>query len=225
MGALTLKPSAYQARPWELNRLETFNHLEGTGNLVLHLRGPRVVRVTQPGWMKDRVRFLYDGLRRQRLTQPHRAGQPLPWPTALVHLVDLLHGGDLKFRVDPEGVHFFWLLRGYNFFRDGRGPIRVIPVDANHRGSLYVGGFGLKAVESTSLVLPGCLTWEEEGLLTPPAGGVPFFLGGALLPQVFGAPSRGYRWKVLAHPDDGYPREGQRALFQVSPLQGLLPGW
>lgn len=223
MGALTLKPLAYQARPWELTRVDVFNHYDGVGSLVLHLRGSRVMRVSQPtGWMRDRLRFAYDGLRRQRLTAPYVRGEPTNWSVGITLLVTLLGGRRFTFRVDPEGVHFFWLLRGYNLFRDPRGTPRVVSIDSNYEGDLYHGAFGLKGAERSSLTLPGCLTLEEEEVLTSPTGAVAFFLLGCLLPQLLGNPTGGYRWGDLVTPAVDHPRGTQRALFQVSPLQGLL---
>ena len=225
MGALTLKPSAYQARPWELSRLEVFNHYEGTGTLVFHLRGSRVIRVSQPGWMRDRIRFLYDGLKRQRLTQVYHRGHPVGWSTGLTYWLTLLGGGNYSFRVDPEGVYFFWLQRGYNFFRDGRLATRVAAVDTLVESQIFHGGFGLKPVELCWLALPGCLTPEEENVLTSPVGSASYFLTAGVLFQLFRA-GENYHWGGLTTPGVDHPRGVNRSLFQVSPLQRLLsPEW
>jgi hypothetical protein len=225
MGALTLKPSAYQARPWELTGVELFNHYEGVGTLTFHLRGTRVVRVGQSGWMRDRIRFLYDGLKRQRLTRPHHRGSPVGWSLGVTLWVTLVAGRDPSFRVDPEGVHFYWLLRGYNLLRDPRGGPVGVTVDTPVGGDLYHGGFGLKPVESAELTLPGWLTPEEEGLLGGPTGGVSSFLFAGVTAQLWGTPPGGFTWGGFTTPGENLPREGNRALFQVSPLQRLLPGW
>jgi len=174
--------------------------------------------------MRDRLRFAYDGLRRQRLTTPYVRGEPTSWSVGVTLLATLLGGRHFTFRVDPEGVHFFWLLRGYNLFRDPRGTSRVVSIDSNYEGDLYHGAFGLKGAEKSGLTLPGCLTLEEEQVLSPPTGAVTFFLTGCLLPQLLPGFSRssGYRWGDLSTPGVDHPREAQRALFQVSPLQGLL---
>lgn len=224
MGALTLKPSAYQARPWELTRIEVFNHYDGVGTLVFHLRGSRVIRVGQSGWMRDRIRFLYDGLKRQRLTRPYYLGYPVGWSTGVTHWLSLLPGGYYSFLVDPEVVHFFWLLRGYNFFGDGRGTPVGVAVDTPVGGSFFHGGFGLKTVESSVLSLPGCFTHEEEGLLESPRGSVSYFLLLGVIFQLF-RKDHPYRWSAGVTPGVDHPRQPNRSLFQVSPLQRLLTEW
>jgi len=215
MGALTLKPSAYQSRPWELTRVEFFNHYEGTGTLTFHLRGTRVVRVSQPGWMRDRIRFLYDGLKRQRLTRPHHRGTPVGWSAGVTLWVTLAARREHSFRVDPEGIHFYWLLRGYNLLRDPRGGPLGVTLDTPVGGEIYHGGFGLKPVESVELALPGWLTPEEEGLLGGPTGGVSLFLFAAGVTQLWCTPPGGYttvesppRQTKTAKPPRWAPRGG-----------------
>ena len=225
MGALTLKPFAYQTRPWETLRTEVPNHYDGVGRLVFHTRGGRVTRVARPGgWLRDRIRFLHDGFRRQRLTRPHGGGRPLGWAPALALWLSLLGGRNPAFRVDPDGVHFYWLLRGYNTLRDGRGPARAVSLDANFEGTPYHGGFGLRAATRAGLALPGCTPHEEAGDLAPPAGGVSLWVTGAVLVQVL-RPGRPHRGVPVGGPAEGYPRGPTRGVFQVSPLQGLLGGW
>lgn len=225
IGALTLKPSAYQVRPWELTRVTVFNYFEGAGSLVLHTRGGKLFKVTQPaGWIKDRIRFFYDGVRRQRLVHPTHLGGHLEWTPALVSLLGYLPRGWSP-RVDPGGAHFFWFLRGSSFFVDTRLPRVPLAVDCNYRG-IYLGGFGLHAVQTAPLGLPTWTTYEEETVLTPPTGGVSLFVWGGLLSQLFYSPLRtSFGWTTLVTPGEGTPRVGQRALFQVSPLQRLLTVW
>ena len=224
MGALTLKPFAHQTRPWELARAEVFNHYDGVGRLGFSLRGGRVLRVDQPGgWMRDRLRFLHDGFRRQRLTRPHRGGDPLGWAPAWVLLLSLVGGRNPVFRVDPDGVHFYWLLRGYNSLRDARGPARAVSLDANFEGTPYHGAFGLRGATRAGLAFPGCTPHEEAGDLVPPTGGVTLFATGAVLVQLLRPSPRVHRGSPAA-PAEGYPRGPERAVFQVSPLQGLLGG-
>lgn len=205
--------------------MTAFNYFEGTGSLVLHTRGGKLFKVTQPtGWIRDRVRFFYDGLRRQRLVQPTQAGHHLGWTPALVSLLGYLPRGWSP-RVDPGGAHFFWFLRGSSFFVDARLPKVSLAVDCNYRG-VYLGGFGLHAVEKAILGLPTWTTYEEETILTPPTGGVSSFVWGGLLPQLFHPHVNSpFGWTTLVTPYEVSPRVSQRAVFQVSPLQRLLTVW
>ncbi|KAM0750943.1 NADH-quinone oxidoreductase [Meredithblackwellia eburnea MCA 4105] len=95
VGALTSKPYAFEARPWELKNTESIDVLDAVGsNIRIDSRGVIVMRV-QPRlndevneeWINDKTRYAYDGLRTQRLTTPLvRNGDrfvPATWPEAL----------------------------------------------------------------------------------------------------------------------------------------------
>ncbi|KAI9638536.1 uncharacterized protein MKK02DRAFT_36225 [Dioszegia hungarica] len=78
VGALTSKPYAFQARPWELKKTESVDVLDAVGsNIRVDSRGVQVMRV-QPKindeineeWINDKTRYAYDGLKYQRLTTP-----------------------------------------------------------------------------------------------------------------------------------------------------------
>ncbi|KAF8652650.1 hypothetical protein AX16_004282 [Volvariella volvacea WC 439] len=78
VGALTSKPYAYHARPWELKNTESVDVLDAVGsNIRVDSRGVQVMRI-QPKtnddvneeWINDKTRYAYDGLRFQRLTTP-----------------------------------------------------------------------------------------------------------------------------------------------------------
>ncbi|KAI0279545.1 hypothetical protein BGY98DRAFT_967860 [Russula aff. rugulosa BPL654] len=78
VGALTSKPYAFHARPWELKNTESIDVLDAVGsNIRVDSRGVQVMRI-QPRtnddvneeWISDKTRYAYDGLRFQRLTRP-----------------------------------------------------------------------------------------------------------------------------------------------------------
>jgi len=78
VGALTSKPYAFTARPWELRKIDSVDVMDAIGsNIVVHMRAGDVMRI-QPRinedineeWINDKTRFAYDGLRRQRLVAP-----------------------------------------------------------------------------------------------------------------------------------------------------------
>jgi NADH dehydrogenase (ubiquinone) Fe-S protein 1 len=78
VGALTSKPYAYHARPWELKNTESIDVMDAVGsNIRIDSRGVAVMRI-QPRtnddvneeWISDKTRYAYDGLKYQRLTTP-----------------------------------------------------------------------------------------------------------------------------------------------------------
>ncbi|KAM9899759.1 hypothetical protein OXX79_005538 [Metschnikowia pulcherrima] len=95
VGALTSKPYAFKARPWELKRTETIDVMDAVGsNVRVDARGIEVMRVlprlndeVNEEWISDKSRFACDGLRTQRLTVPLlRNGdefKPSTWDEAL----------------------------------------------------------------------------------------------------------------------------------------------
>ncbi|KAF8064860.1 Ndufs1, NADH-ubiquinone oxidoreductase 75kD subunit (775) [Lyophyllum atratum] len=78
VGALTSKPYAFQARPWELKNTESVDVMDALGsNIRVDSRGVQVMRVLpkmnddiNEEWISDKTRYAYDGLRTQRLTTP-----------------------------------------------------------------------------------------------------------------------------------------------------------
>ena len=79
VGALTSKPYAFTARPWELTKTQSIDVMDALGsNIRVDVRGREVMRVMPRNhdgineeWLADRSRFIWDGLRRQRLDQPY----------------------------------------------------------------------------------------------------------------------------------------------------------
>ena len=79
VGALTSKPYAFNARPWELVKTETVDVMDALGaSIRVDARGPAVLRVLpltndeiNEEWISDKSRHAVDGLARQRLDQPY----------------------------------------------------------------------------------------------------------------------------------------------------------
>ncbi|XP_028998465.1 NADH-ubiquinone oxidoreductase 75 kDa subunit, mitochondrial-like [Betta splendens] len=105
VGALTSKPYAFTARPWETRKTESIDVLDAVGsNIIVSTRGGEVMRVlprlnedVNEEWISDKTRFAYDGLKRQRLTQPmvkDDSGQLIPttWEDALTRVAGALQG-------------------------------------------------------------------------------------------------------------------------------------
>ena len=79
VGALTSRPYAFQARPWELTKTEAIDVMDAVGsNIRVDTRGREVMRVmprlneeVNEEWISDKARFIWDGLRTQRLDRPY----------------------------------------------------------------------------------------------------------------------------------------------------------
>ncbi|MDU8929042.1 NADH-quinone oxidoreductase subunit NuoG [Alisedimentitalea sp. MJ-SS2] len=79
VGALTSKPYAFTARPWELSKTETIDVMDALGsNIRVDTKGREVMRImprnndaVNEEWISDKSRFVWDGLRRQRLDTPY----------------------------------------------------------------------------------------------------------------------------------------------------------
>ncbi len=79
VGALTSKPYAFTARPWELTKTETIDVMDAVGsNIRVDTKGREVMRIiprnhdgVNEEWISDKTRFVWDGLRRQRLDTPY----------------------------------------------------------------------------------------------------------------------------------------------------------
>jgi NADH-quinone oxidoreductase subunit G len=122
VGALTSKPYAFNARPWELKKTETIDVMDAVGsNIRVDARGNDVLRVLprlneeiNEEWLSDKSRHAVDGLRRQRLDKPYLKANgklaAVSWPQALEAFAARLKGdaakigaiaGDLS---DAEGL-------------------------------------------------------------------------------------------------------------------------
>ena len=98
VGALTSKPYAFRARPWELKHTESIDVHDALGsNIRIDSRGMEVMRVIprlnddiNEEWINDKSRFACDGLKTQRLTTPliRREGKfvPATWEQALTEI-------------------------------------------------------------------------------------------------------------------------------------------
>ncbi|WP_271879753.1 NADH-quinone oxidoreductase subunit NuoG [Phaeobacter italicus] len=104
VGALTSKPYAFTARPWELTKTETIDVMDALGsNIRVDTKGREVMRIlprnhdgVNEEWISDKTRFVWDGLRRQRLDRPYvRVDgklKPATWPEALEAVASAMKG-------------------------------------------------------------------------------------------------------------------------------------
>jgi NADH-quinone oxidoreductase subunit G len=106
VGALTAKPYAFEARPWEMRKTESIDALDALGsNIRIDTRGGQVMRVlprlnddVNEEWISDKTRHAVDGLRFQRLDRPYvRKGGKLvaaTWDEAFQAIATRLKGLD-----------------------------------------------------------------------------------------------------------------------------------
>jgi len=106
VGALVSKPYAFTARPWELTKTESIDVMDALGSSIrVDCKGREVMRflpVNHDGvneeWISDKTRFVWDGLRRQRLDRPYIREngklRPANWPEALGRAAEALKGAE-----------------------------------------------------------------------------------------------------------------------------------
>jgi NADH dehydrogenase/NADH:ubiquinone oxidoreductase subunit G len=100
-GALTSKPYAFTSRPWELRSVNSIDVLDGIGsNIRIDFKEAEIVRILpsrqaeiNETWISDKIRFFYDGLKRQRLHLPYqkknRSLKEVDWDETLTKLSSL----------------------------------------------------------------------------------------------------------------------------------------
>ena len=109
VGALTSKPYAFNARPWELDKVDSIDVMDAVGaNIRIDSRRDAVLRIlpvtnddVNEEWISDKTRFVWDGLARQRLDQPfireNGSLRPAGWDEALALVAEKLKG-------DPDRI-------------------------------------------------------------------------------------------------------------------------
>ncbi|TKW67424.1 MAG: NADH-quinone oxidoreductase subunit G [Paracoccus denitrificans] len=107
VGALVSKPYAFTARPWELTKTESIDVMDALGsNIRVDTKGREVMRIlprnndaVNEEWINDKTRFVWDGLRRQRLDKPYIREngrlRPASWAEALSAAAAAMKGGKL----------------------------------------------------------------------------------------------------------------------------------
>ena len=110
VGALTSKPYEYHARPWELRKTESIDVMDGIGsNIRIDSKGSEVMRIMpryneeiNEEWISDKTRFVWDGLKTQRIDTPYirENGKliPVSWDIALTLLTKLIK------KTDPDRI-------------------------------------------------------------------------------------------------------------------------
>ena len=167
VGALVSKPYAFTARPWELTKTETIDVMDALGsNIRVDTKGREVMRIlprnhdgVNEEWISDKTRFVWDGLRRQRLDRPYiREGgklRPADWPEALAAAAQAMQGkrvaglvGDL---VPVEAAYSLkQLIEGLGGHVECRTDGARLPIGNR---SAYVGTARIEDIDSARRIL------------------------------------------------------------------------
>ena len=152
VGALTSKPYAFAARPWELNKTESIDVMDAIGSAIrIDTRGREVMRIlprtnddVNEEWISDKTRHVVDGLRAQRLDQPYvrRGGrlQPASWSEAFAAIAARMAGANPR-RVgaivgDLAAVEEIFALK------DLMTRLGVVNLDCRQDGSVFDPSWG-----------------------------------------------------------------------------------
>lgn len=168
VGALVSKPYAFTARPWELTKTESIDVMDALGSSIrVDTKGREVMRFlplnhdgTNEEWISDKTRFVWDGLRRQRLDKPYvRENGKLraaSWPEALGKAAEAIKGakslaglvGDLA----PVEATFALkqLIEGQGGVVECRTDGAKLPADNR---SAYVGNAMIEEIDTASMIL------------------------------------------------------------------------
>ena len=167
VGALVSKPYAFTARPWELTKTESIDVMDALGsNIRVDTKGREVMRLlprnhdgVNEEWISDKTRFVWDGLRRQRLDTPYiRENGKLrkaSWPEALTAAAAAMKGkkvaglvGDLA----PGDAAFALkqLIEGLGGNVECRTDGAKLPA-GNRSG--YVGNAAIEDIDTAEMIL------------------------------------------------------------------------
>ena len=180
VGALTSKPYAFTARPWELTKTETIDVMDALGsNIRVDTKGREVMRIlprnhdgVNEEWISDKTRFIWDGLRRQRLDTPYirengrlrKAG----WGEALVAAANAMKGKRVAALVgDLAPVEAVFSLKMLMASVGGHIECRTdgAHLPAGNRAG-YVGTAAIEDIDSARMIqLIGCNPRVESPVL------------------------------------------------------------
>ena len=167
VGALVSKPYAFTARPWELTKTETIDVMDALGsNIRVDTKGREVMRIlprnhdgVNEEWISDKTRFVWDGLRRQRLDKPYirKDGKLVPatWGEALAAAAEGMKGKKLVGLVgDLAPVEAAFALKQ---LVEGQGGVVECRTDgaklvAGNRGA-YVGTATIEDIDTAGTIL------------------------------------------------------------------------
>lgn len=152
VGALTHKPWAHNARPWELRKTESIDVMDALGSAIrVDSRGKEVMRIlprnndaVNEEWISDKTRHIVDGLKTQRLDQPYvrKDGRLVPtdWPEAFQAVAAALKAADpnksAAISGDVAGVEELYALKTM------LGGLGITSLDCRQDGATYNPKYG-----------------------------------------------------------------------------------
>jgi len=171
VGALTSKPYAFNARPWELRKTESVDVMDAQGcNIRVDTRGPQVMRVlprlneeVNEEWISDKARHACDGLSRQRLDRPYiRVNgklRPASWAEAFAAIAEKVRGTSPAKMAAIVGDQA--AAEEIKALKDLMAALRVTNLDCRQDGSKVGGGSrqtylfnsGIMGVEAADAIL------------------------------------------------------------------------
>jgi NADH-quinone oxidoreductase subunit G len=184
VGALTSKPYAFKARPWELKKTDGIDVMDAVGsNIVIGSRGPAVLRITprinddvNEEWLADKGRFAHDGLLERRLDRPYvkKDGrlQAVSWSEAFAAIKAGLAG--VKGSAIAGLVGDLCAVEDMVALKDLLGTLGATSIESRQDGALlpagnrgdYLFNSGLSGIETADVVLlVGCNPRQEAPLL------------------------------------------------------------
>ena len=150
VGALTSKPYAFNARPWELKKTESVDVMDALGSAIrVDARGSAVLRVLprtneaiNEEWISDKTRYAVDGLARQRLDQPYLRVDGKLKPASWVEALDTVAAKVKATKPDRIGVIAGDLqdAESMKAAKDLFGGMGVISLDCRQDGMVLGGG-------------------------------------------------------------------------------------
>ncbi|SMX34118.1 NADH-quinone oxidoreductase subunit NuoG [Actibacterium lipolyticum] len=180
VGALVSKPYAFTARPWELTKTESIDVMDALGsNIRVDTKGREVMRFlprnhdgVNEEWISDKTRFVWDGLRRQRLDKPYIREngklRPATWGEALSKAADAMKGKKVTGLVgDLAPVEAAFALKQLVEGQGGKVECRTDggKLPAGNR-SAYVGTATIEDIDNAKMIqLIGCNPRAEAPVL------------------------------------------------------------
>jgi NADH-quinone oxidoreductase subunit G len=167
VGALVSKPYAFTARPWELTKTETIDVMDALGSSIrVDTKGREVMRIlprnhdgVNEEWISDKTRFVWDGLRRQRLDRPYIREngklRPATWGEALTKAAGAISGASKLAGLvgDLAPVEAAFALRQ---LVEGQGGVVECRTDGAHlpagNRSAYVGNARIEDIDTARAV-------------------------------------------------------------------------
>ena len=171
VGALTSKPYAFEARPWELKKTESVDVMDAVGsnirvdtyNWEVKRILPRLNNDINEEWISDKTRYSCDGLLKQRLDVPYikinKKLQKSTWDEAISLLVDKINstnpdeiGGHIGDMVNLENAlsfkKLFSVLKSENLeFRE-----KSFYINSSEKSN-YIFNSSIKGIEESDFIL------------------------------------------------------------------------